>query len=206
LAQPNLQGDHKQVNKPDFKPEPKVETKVETKIEPIMEKVDSKLDTKNSMIISLMINQTRDPFPNVTIEEIHLNFKTLARIKEYDKMYLREGKFLEVDDSYMQKFSRTVKNTIWTGYNREDVIDFLIHLTDQTLKTCDFLAHSIKMSGEKDKNILTNLLIDMEQALIGLQKLKITYYNDNAILTRMDMVMDKFDKKIRETKDYLLKL
>jgi hypothetical protein len=52
---------------------------------------------------------------------------------------------------------------------------------------------------------LTNLLIDMEQALMGLQKLKITYYNDNAILTRLDMIIDKFDKKIREMKDYLLK-
>jgi hypothetical protein len=162
---------------------------------------------KNNAITSLMINQTRDLFVNITIEEIHLNFKTLGRIKEYDKMYLRDGKFLEVDDSYMQSVSRTLKNTIWNGYNREDVIDFLIHLTEQTLKTCDALAHSLKMTMENDgvKNSLTNLLIDMEQALMGLQKMKITYYNDNAILTRMDMVIDKFDKKIRETKDYLLK-
>jgi hypothetical protein len=190
---------------------PKLETsKIEQKIEtPKLE--TSKIETKkndDNMITSLMINSTRDNFSNITIEEIHLNFKTLSRIKEHDKMYLRDLKFLEVDDSYLQMVSRTVKNVMWTGYNREDVIDFLIHLTDQTIKTCDALSYSLKSSydgKENTKNTLTNLLIDMEQALMGLQKLKITYYNDNAILTRLDMIIDKFDKKIREMKDYLLK-
>lgn len=200
-----------------FKYEPKSEPiKTEpTKSEPIkseLVKVESvKTETKkndDNMITSLMINPSRDNFSNVTIEEIHLNFKTLSRIKEHDKMYLRDSKFLEVDDSYLQMVSRTVKNVMWNGYNREDVIDFLIHLTDQTIKTCDALSYSLKSSydgKENTKNTLTNLLIDMEQALMGLQKLKITYYNDNAILTRLDIIIDKFDKKIREMKDYLLK-
>jgi hypothetical protein len=184
--------------------QPKQE-KVEQKTEPI--KNETKKNDDN-MITSLMINSSRENFSNVTIEEIHLNFKTLSRIKEHDKMYLRDLKFLEIDDSYLQMVSRTVKNVMWAGYNREDVIDFLIHLTDQTIKTCDALSYSLKSSydgKENTKNTLTNLLIDMEQALMGLQKLKITYYNDNAILTRLDMIIDKFDKKIREMKDYLLK-
>jgi hypothetical protein len=165
-----------------FKYEPKSEPiKTEpTKSEPIkpeLVKVESvKTETKkndDNMITSLMINPSRDNFSNVTIEEIHLNFKTLSRIKEHDKMYLRDSKFLEVDDSYLQMVSRTVKNVMWNGYNREDVIDFLIHLTDQTIKTCDALSYSLKSSydgKENTKNTLTNLLIDMEQALMGLQK------------------------------------
>ena len=155
-----------------------------------------------------MINHSRENFHNITIEEIHLNFKTLSRIKEHDKMYLRDRKFLEIDDSYIQMVSRTVKNVMWIGYNREDIIDFLIHLTNQTIKVCDTLAYSLKANYEgKDttKSTLTNLLIDMEQALIGFQKLKITYHNDNAILTRLDIIIDKFDKKTRQIKDYILK-
>jgi hypothetical protein len=187
---------------------PKTELKAETKVEKVETVKQDNKKTDDNIITSLMINPTRDNFSNITIEEIHLNFKTLSRIKEHDKMYLRDCKFLEVDDSYLQMVSRTVKNAMWNGYNREDVIDFLIHLTDQTIKTCDALSYSLKSSyegKENTKSTLTNLIIDMEQALMGLQKLKITYYNDNAILTRLDMIMDKFDKKIREMKDYLLK-
>jgi hypothetical protein len=155
-----------------------------------------------------MINQDRELFTTLTLEEIHLNFKTLGRIKEHDKMYLRDLKFLEVDDSYLQMVSRTVKNAVWSGYNREDIIDFLLHLTEQTMKACDILINTLKCNyegRENTKNVLTNLLIDMEQSLIGLQKIKITYYNDNTILTRLDMIIDKFDKKIRDIRDFLLK-
>jgi hypothetical protein len=167
---------------------------------------DKKNDELNN---TLMINQSRTSFSILTIEEIHLNFKTLGRIKEHDKMYLRDSKFLEVDDSYLQMVSRTVKNVVWNGYNREDIIDFLLHLTEQTMKLCDTLMGTLKCNyegKENTKNILTNLLIDMEQSIIGLQKNKITYYNDNAILTRLDMIIDKFDKKIREIRDFLLKV
>jgi hypothetical protein len=163
---------------------------------------------KEDIINSLMINQDRELFSTLTLEEIHLNFKTLGRIKEHDKMYLRDLKFLEVDDSYLQIVSRTVKNAVWSGYNREDIIDFLLHLTEQTIKACDILINTLKCNyegRENTKNVLTNLLIDMEQSLIGLQKIKITYYNDNTILTRLDMIIDKFDKKIRDIRDFLLK-
>ena len=107
-----------------FKAEsPKLETlKVETKNE--QSKVEQIKKVEENMITSLMINPSRENFSNVTIEEIHLNFKTLSRIKEHDKMYLRDSKFLEVDDSYLQMVSRTVKNAMWNGYNREYVIDF----------------------------------------------------------------------------------
>jgi hypothetical protein len=173
-----------------------------------IEKNDNVEKPKEDPNNSLMINQAREQFQQLTLEEIHLNFKTLGRIKEHDKMYLRDFKFLEVDDSYIQMVSRTVKNAVWAGYNREDIIDFLLHLTEQTMKSCDVLTSTLKSNyegRENTKNVLTNLLIDMEQSLIGLQKIKITYYNDNAILTRLDMIIDKFDKKIREVRDFLLK-
>lgn len=157
-------------------------------------------------ITTLMINSSRDPFSKLTIEEIALNFKTLGRIKEHDKMYLRDNKFLEIDDSYLQSISRTIKSSLWNGYNREDIIDFLIHLTNETMKTCASLVQLLTMNYDENNNlILKSLLLGMEIAVNGLQKLKITYYNDNTILTRLDMIIDdNFNKKIREVRDFVL--
>lgn len=156
---------------------------------PIIESSPSSTDN----VQNLMIIGEREKFLDLSFEEINLNFKTLSRIKEYDKLYLRDLKTLEIDDSIIPSVSRTIKSTFWNGYNRSDVIDFLLHLTEQTMKILDTLI------SQQSKQ-LGGIVLEMEQALIGLNKLKITYFSDNSILTRLDMIIDKFDKKIRITK------
>src|SRR4051812_31613107 len=93
--------------------------------------LDKPLDDKNkklTSIKSLMLNENnRTVFQSLTLEELRLNYRAISNVNEHNKLWIRENKFLEIDDSY--QITRTFNSYMYYGYCRNDITDFIIHLT-----------------------------------------------------------------------------
>lgn len=155
---------------------------------------------KESYISSLMIhNDNFKKFYQLSLPEINLNFKVLSRLQDTTKLYIRENKFIEIDNSAIKPITRTIKNMLIDGYNRDDIIDFILFLTDQTISLTNKLANKNKdiILYEGDLNeTIENLMMNIKQAIIGLNKLKIIYYNNDAIQTRLETVIETLTKRV----------
>ncbi|AYV78995.1 MAG: hypothetical protein Faunusvirus1_15 [Faunusvirus sp.] len=159
---------------------------------------------------SLMLKEeNRKKFPSLTFDEIKLNFKTFMLLKENEKLYLRNYKFLEIDDASFPTFARFVKDRIWDGYSREDIIDFIIHLTDEiskfydTIDAPDFVADS--QQKRTNNTYMTDLHVGIDHIINGIDKIKFTYYSDKAVETRLTMILTKLNTLLYNIKNFLSK-
>lgn len=155
-------------------------------------------------------------YDELTTDEIKLNLKTLSMVKEYDKLCINNN-LIEIDNTTSLK--RTLNSIIWKGYTRKDVINFILHLTDESLKLSDKLSDKLlsndisdkknKKSNDKyfDENtldLLRHLSNEMTLALNGLRNIKMTYYKDSSIQSRLNLVIEKMEKRVRKINDIKL--
>ncbi len=137
-----------------------------------------------------------------TIDEKLVNLKIISKIKKYDKLTC-SGDLLEIDDSgwLVQGLSR------W--YNKAsrrqtlDKINYVICdvfiFIDKTLK--DELTHKKEktpenMLKEDNSEILQKFLIHLSNCIEGLENLKITYKDDESIISKVDVLIGNLNTKI----------
>jgi len=166
--------------------------------------VDDQAVSSGSSLMLKEVNQAR--FPDLAIDEIKLNLKTLSMLKEGDKLCIR-GNFLEIDNS--TSFTRTVNSMLWDGYSREDIIDFIIHLTEECLRVSDEILYR-KDDSELNKffkqnisDTIKSMSDEMRLSLVGLRNIKLTYSKDSAIQARLDLVIEKIENRIKQINESL---
>lgn len=112
-------------------------------------------------------------------DELIINLKVLSKLDKNNKLTTKE-KFLNLQSSYMlpEFLSRW-----WNGDNRDESLKFLDNLATK----------SIKLLKEND-----DLLQNIKESLIGLENLKDTYSKCTQTNARLDVIIEKINKGIKE--------
>ena len=94
-------------------------------------------------------------------------------------------------------FGYTSSITRWyNNYNRETSIVYVEQLTNNIEKTVDFI---ISGQHNEEGEILREAL---DSALIGLEKLKITYIKDSIIVARITLIINKLKNLSKNLKNF----
>ena len=121
----------------------------------------------------------------MNIDSILLDLEVIRQIKENDKLAVISmigSTRLAVDSSkYTSPLTRYYYN-----YNRETTISYLENLTANVEKTAEFLINGDH--GEECETINQAL----QNALTGLNNLKVTYISDSIIVAKLTLITNKF--------------
>jgi len=140
------------------------------------------------------------------INQVFINLKIIANIKEYDKLISIDNQ-IEIDHaSYMQFVRRW-----WNGRNRKDTILFLkdfifndtFKIIDETLENEIRDKREQNFFRESNHNILQKFLLELRNAISGLQNLKITYNSDIPIKSQLDIIIEEMEFRIEKIKEAL---
>jgi len=112
-------------------------------------------------------------------DELIINLKVLSKLDKNNKLTTKE-KFLNLQSSYMlpEALSRW-----WNGDNRDESLKFLDNLATK----------SIKFLNEND-----DLLQNIKESLVGLENLKDTYSKCTQTNARLDVIIEKINKGIKD--------
>lgn len=139
------------------------------------------------------------------IDNLLLNLEIISRIKENDKLSNQE-KILEIDTRVGQFFRRW-----FTGDSRnrtlsriEEIVELTIDVTQQLLeaeyddsnRTFDEKETLLRSFETNKSEYFQKFSKNMADAIHGLNNLKKTYEYDEAIKSRIDMVIDKLTRRL----------
>jgi len=131
----------------------------------------------------------------MAINHILLDLEVIKQLEDYDKLgvlTLPGSTKLCVDT-----FGFTSSLTRWyNNFNREASIIYLEQLTNNIEKTTDFI-----ISGQHNEEGET-LREAIDSALIGLEKLKLTYSSDSIIAARIILIINKLKTLSKNLKNF----
>ena len=121
----------------------------------------------------------------MNIDSVLLDLEVIRQLNENDKLSvisLIGSTRLAVDSSkYTSAITRYYYN-----YNRETTVTYLENLTGTIEKTAEFL-----INGDHSEECET-FTSALENALKGLENLKITYISDSIIVAKLTLIINKF--------------
>lgn len=139
---------------------------------------------------------------NKDIDSILLDLKIISQIKENDKLVTSKD-LLEIDNSYFQSIKR-----YWNNDNRfssieyiKDTVNRTLDFTDTTLNNTNITENNIFM--ENNSHILQRFLVEMTNAIKGLDNLKLTYNTDITITSAIDIYKEKLTMRIEGIQNIL---
>lgn len=141
------------------------------------------------------------------INQVFINLKIIANIKEYDKLMSYDNQ-IEIDQASYTQFIRRW----WNGRNRKETVQFLkVFIFQETFRIIDeTLDNEIKNKQEQvgffresNHNILQKFLLELKNAISGLQNLKITYSGDVSIKSQLDVIIEEMEFRIEKIKEAL---
>lgn len=145
----------------------------------------------------------------VNLDSLVLNLKIISKIKPGYKISLKENNTMindiYIDNSYFQNFYR-----IFSDNSRENTINFLdvldkeINTKIEELVKDDNFNHTNMFLNSKE-NILLNLSHNLNLSLVGLNNLINTYEGDEYTISKIEMIINNFELKIRKI-SYILKV
>ena len=131
----------------------------------------------------------------MAINHILLDLEVIKQLEDYDKLgvlTLPGSTKLCVDSfGYRSSITRWYNN-----FNREASIIYLEQLTNNIEKTTDFI-----ISGQHNEEGET-LREAIDSALIGLEKLKLTYSSDSIIAARIILIINKLKTLSKNLKNF----
>lgn len=131
----------------------------------------------------------------MAINHILLDLEVIKQLEDYDKLgvlTLPGSTKLSVDSfGYRSAITRWYNN-----YNRETSIGYIEQLTNNIEKISDFI-----ISGQHNEEGET-LREAIDGALIGLEKLKITYISDSIIVARIILIINKLRNLSKNLKNF----
>ncbi len=131
----------------------------------------------------------------ITLDNLMLNLKIIAKIKPGYKLSIKEDDNLYIDNSYLQYIYRK-----WLGDSREKTTNYL----DILDKNINLKMEEIISKKEEDvflnsnENILLNLSHNLNLSLVGLNNLINTYSTDEFTISKIEMIISSFELKIRK--------
>ena len=123
----------------------------------------------------------------LSIDNIILNLKMLSQIKQNDKLYTEDRMFKIDTPNITQGVLRW-----FNDFSREKTMDDI----DILVKHTEFYIESVFENSSKsieDNRMCQNILVEITNALKGIQNLKLTYKNDTFVQSRLDISREKFN-------------
>ena len=138
----------------------------------------------------------------IGIDILHTNLVLLSKIQPGDKL-LYNSNILNIDRSYLQ-FVRRWYNSIdrlKTTQNINTIIDQTFMAIDKILGDESYMT----LSSETRDLLLQRFNLELKNSVNGLINLKTTYYDDNSIVSSIDVIIENINNKVN-TLNSLLKI
>jgi len=139
---------------------------------------------------------------NKDIDSILLDLKIISQIKENDKL-VTSKELLEIDNSYFQSIKR-----YWNNDNRISSIEYIKNTVNRTLEFTDTTLNDTHTENknifiENNSHILQRILVEMTNAIKGLDNLKLTYNTDITVISAIDIYKEKLNMRIEGIQNIL---
>jgi hypothetical protein len=128
---------------------------------------------------------------NFSYEEILINLKLIGEIKIDDKLRICNNN-LDIDNRYMKSVVRKFYSD--SRINTVELINDLIE--DSIIFSNNLIDKIVAIDSGNVENIhykhqLNILTVNLNTSLNGLDKLKVTYKEDNIFIANIELIMDK---------------
>jgi hypothetical protein len=144
---------------------------------------------------------------DINLDTLILNLKIIAKLKPGYKLSLKENDNVTsnvyIDTSYLQYIYR-----IFSDNSRDNTTKFLETLDREITKKIEELVkeetfNDSNMFLNSKENILLNLSHNLNLSLVGLNNLINTYVNDEYTISKIEMIINNFELKIRKISNIL---
>ena len=143
-----------------------------------------------------------------SIDNLLLDLKILSQIKEGDKV-CTDNNHLSIDNTYFfQGFKRW-----YTNNSRKTTLDYIETIKKNTLmitslilkkeKSNNDMVSSDKPFIEGNSELLKKFYLEMIKSCDGLTNLKVTYQTDIPISSKIELIIEKFQERIKQIDDIL---
>lgn len=169
--------------------------------------IDNKLnDYKLSNNIKEEKKQEEMKEIDTNLDSLVLNLKIISKLKPGYKLSIRENNGevsdIYIDNSYLQYIYR-----IFSDNSRDNTIRFLELLDKEITKKIEELVKEsyidLNMFLNSKENILLNLNHNLNLSLVGLNNLINTYTNDEYTISKIEIIINNFELKIRKISNIL---
>ena len=135
-------------------------------------------------------------------EEILLNLSILSQIRENEKISCdKENIAIDTTTSIFQPFQR-----FFRGDSRDRTILIITKIIADSLKLTDDILenetnnkdNSITYFEEDNSSLLHRFLLNMQNAMRGLENLRITYNNDIPIQSKITLLVEKLQMRVEK--------
>jgi len=168
-------------------------------------KLHDKIDKDENVKIEK--DKTEKYEKDINFDTLILNLKIISKLKPGYKLSLKENKGdicdIYIDTSYFQYVYR-----IFSDNSRDNTTKFLEILDKEITKKIEELINEenytdSNMFLNSKENILLNLSHNLNLSLVGLNNLINTYVNDEYTISKIEMIINNFELKIRKISNIL---
>ena len=143
---------------------------------------------------------------NKTYDDYILNLKIISKLRDNDKLSIQNEE-LTIDYSYIPFLSRFIRD--------DSRIHTINYLKKFDVELNGLIENIMSIDNESNKKLkenkikesstdkLLNLSYNLSLSLTGLQKLRITYSNDDYIVSLLEILIGNFELKIRKISELL---
>lgn len=158
-------------------------------------------------------------YSNKHIDNLFVNLKVLGKITTQGRKLYTDGDYLKLDDgeNLKQKMYRTwYKETRLTTLEKiKEVVREAINLGQSAIyseillkssninNSNDVIDNDIKKWVMGNIIILKNLLVEMEQAIIGIRTLKDTYTKDSTLVSKLELEIQLLEYNINKFNKFI---
>jgi hypothetical protein len=144
---------------------------------------------------------------DISLDSLILNLKIISKLKPGYKLSIKENNGqvndVYIDTSYLQYLYR-----MFSDNSRDHTTKFLEMLDKEITKKIEELVKEEKYTDSNmflnsKENILLNLSHNLNLSLVGLNNLINTYVNDEYTISKIEMIINNFELKIRKISNIL---
>ena len=144
-------------------------------------------------------------------DDILVNLKIFSKIKKNDKLSISEN-LLEIENRYFASIRRWLNND-----NRKDSLLYISSIIDKAFSIIDE-TYSNEQRGrnenennnnpvipfkEENSELLKKFSVELTNSINGLTNLKYTYTSDSLIQSKIDLLIDKVNIRIKKINNLL---
>jgi hypothetical protein len=141
----------------------------------------------------------------ITLDQLLLDLKIIASVKEYDKLAINEStKQLTIDKPYILQ---GVLRYLY-GQGREQALEYIENIINAVFTMTDDLLesttstnasmHTTLCFADDTKSIYQNIVHHLTSSISGLQNMKITYMKDIPCTSRIQLIIEKIQNRIQK--------
>ena len=184
--------------------EPNNET---VKVPIIDDKLNNFKSSNSQENTSELKKQEKNIDTDISLESLILNLKIISKLKPGYKLSIKENNGqvndVYIDNSYFQNLYR-----IFSDNSRDNTTKFLEELDKEITKKIENIVktqnyNDSDMFLNSKENILLNLSHNLNLSFVGLNNLINTYANDEYTISKIEMIINNFELKIRKISNIL---